>query len=218
MLRDICYNDYIMIGGLIFSVFLSALSLSMDAFAVSICDGMVYRNLNKRKGVIIPLTFGLFQMLMPMIGFYVGMAVLDYIDSFDHWIAFALLLFIGGKMIIDGIKELRAKEAEELKPKQFSFPSVLLQGVATSIDALAVGFSLNAMLEGVVSNVQAWAWISASIIGVTTFSLSLVGLVLGVKVGKLFKKKASIAEIIGGVVLILIAVKIVLGAYINIPF
>ena len=111
-------------------------------------------------------------------------------------------------MIYDGIKELRAKE-EELKIKQFSLPEVLVQGVATSIDALFVGFSLNAMLEGV-DNVQAWAWLSVGIIGVITFIISLIGVIIGVKVGQLFRKKASVAEIIGGVVLIGIALKILI--------
>lgn len=207
-----------MIFGLILSVMLSGVSLAIDAFAVSVCDGMIYRNLTKLKGVLIPLTFGIFQMLMPIIGFYVGLAILDYIDAFDHWIAFSLLVIIGGKMIFDGISEYKSKNKEEVKIKQFSFPAVLLQGVATSIDALAVGFSLNAMLQSVVSNVQMWAWISASIIGIITFIISLIGLLLGIKLGALFKKKASIASIIGGFVLILIAVKIVVGAYLNIPF
>lgn len=185
----------------------------MDAFAVSICDGMVYQNLTKRKSVLIPLTFGLFQAVMPIIGFYVSMAFrqIEVFDAVDHWIAFALLLVIGGKMIFDGIKDLLKKEEEELQPKNFSIASVLLQGVATSIDALFVGFGLNVMLEGVVENVQLWAWISVGIIGVTTFVIALVGVLLGRTVGKLFKKKASIAEIIGGVVLILIAVKILLN-------
>lgn len=185
----------------------------MDAFAVSICDGMVYQNLTKRKSVLIPLTFGLFQAVMPIIGFYVSMAFrqIEVFDAVDHWIAFALLLVIGGKMIFDGIKDLLKKEEEELQPKNFSIASVLLQGVATSIDALFVGFGLNVMLEGVVENVQLWAWISVGIIGVTTFVIALVGVFLGRTVGKLFKKKASIAEIIGGAVLILIAVKILLN-------
>ena len=198
---------------IILSVFLSGVSLSMDAFAVSICDGMVYRNLNKRKAVLMPLTFGAFQAIMPIIGFYVGMAFqqIEAFDAVDHWIAFALLVVIGGKMIFDGIKELRSPE-EELKPKEFSVPEVLVQGVATSIDALFVGFSLNAMLEGV-ENVQLWAWISVFIIGVTTFIISLVGVIFGVKVGKLFRKKASVAEIVGGAMLMLIAVKIVLSGY-----
>lgn len=200
-----------MIWSVLLSIVLSGISLAMDAFAVSICDGMVYRDLNKRKGVTIPLTFGVFQAVMPIIGFYVGMLFIDKISAFDHWIAFALLLIIGGKMIFDGIKELRSKE-ENLEPKKFSYAEVLVQGVATSIDALAVGFSLNAMLA-VTDNVQLWAWISVAIIGVITFLISLGGLFIGVKVGKLFRKKASVAEIIGGAVLILIAVKIVLESY-----
>ena len=197
----------------VIELLLLAVGLSMDAFAVSICDGMVYQNLTKRKSVLIPLTFGLFQAVMPIIGFYVSMAFrqIEVFDAVDHWIAFALLLVIGGKMIFDGIKDLLKKEEEELQPKNFSIASVLLQGVATSIDALFVGFGLNVMLEGVVENVQLWAWISVGIIGVTTFVIALVGVFLGRTVGKLFKKKASIAEIIGGVVLILIAVKILLN-------
>lgn len=197
--------------GIILQILLSGASLSMDAFAVSICDGMVYRDLNKPKTAAIPVTFGLFQALMPIIGFYVGMAFMQYIEAFDHWLAFAILLIIGGKMIFDGAREMRSPE-EELKPKQFSFAEVLVQGVATSIDALAVGFSLNTMLSGV-GNVQLWAWISVAIIGVITFTISLFGVTIGVRVGKLFRKKASVAEIIGGAVLILLAVKIVLQSY-----
>lgn len=200
-----------MVFSVLLSVILSGISLAMDAFAVSICDGMVYRNLNKSKGVTIPLTFGVFQAVMPIIGFYLGMLFLDRIEAFDHWIAFVLLVVIGGKMIYDGIKELKSPQ-EELKPKRYSYPEVLVQGVATSIDALAVGFSLNAMLASM-GNVQLWAWISVCIIGVITFAISLGGLLIGVKVGKLFRKKACVAEIIGGAVLILIAVKIVLESY-----
>jgi len=180
----------------------------MDAFAVSICDGMVYRNLTKRKGILIPTTFAVFQAVMPIIGFYIGLVCIDYIDAFDHWIAFLLLLFIGGKMIYDGVTELRSKD-EEVKLKKFSFSEVLVQGVATSIDALAVGFSFNSMLSGV-NNVQLWAWISVCIIGVITFAITLGGLVIGIRVGKLFRKKACIAEIVGGAVLIGIGLKILI--------
>ncbi len=202
-----------MLWTLILSVFLSGVSLSMDAFAVSVCDGMVYRNVTKRKAVLIPLTFGIFQAVMPIIGFYISMAFrqIEVFDSIDHWIAFALLLIIGGKMIFDGAKDLRKKEDEELKPKNFSMASVLVQGVATSIDALFVGFGLSVMLEGVVQNIQLWAWISVAIIGVTTFVISLIGVLIGVNVGKLFKKRASVATIVGGVVLILLGVKILLN-------
>ncbi len=198
-----------MLAGIIISVLLTGVSLSMDAFAVSICDGMVYHNLNKKNGVLIPLTFGVFQAVMPIIGFYVGMLFMELIDAFDHWIAFALLLIIGGKMIYDGVKELKAKEEEALTHKKFSFPEVLVQGVATSIDALAVGFSLPVMLTGV-ANVELGAWLSVCAIGITTFLISLAGLLLGQKVGKLFRKKASAAEIVGGVVLIAIGLKILI--------
>lgn len=198
------------IAGILLSVFLAGVSLAMDAFAVSICDGMVYQNLNKRKGVLIPLTFGLFQAIMPIIGFYIAMAFqqIEVFDKVDHWIAFVLLLIIGGKMIFDGIKEIRKKD-EEIHVKKFSFVEVLVQGVATSIDALFVGFSLNALL-GDVTPIQLWAWISVLAIGIITFIISLIGLIIGVKVGQLFKKKVSIAEIIGGVVLIGIGLKILI--------
>ena len=202
---------------LFITIFISGLTLAADAFAVSITDGMVYHNIGK-KGLIIPLTFGIFQALMPIIGFYVcwGLSQIEIIEQIDHWIALVLLLFIGGKMIFDGIKELH-EPLEAVQQKRFSVAEVLVQGVATSIDALAVGFTFNVMLEGVES-IQLWAWISVIVIGVTTFLISLGGLLIGIRVGQLFKKKASIAEIIGGIVLILIGIKIVVGAYVPLPF
>ena len=203
---------------LFLTIFISGLTLAVDAFAVSVTDGMVYRDMKLRKGIIIPITFGVFQAVMPIIGFYIswGLSRFEIIEQVDHWIALILLLMIGGKMIFDGIKELRSPE-EEIKPKQFSFTEVLVQGVATSIDALAVGFTFNVMLEGI-SQIQLWAWISVLVIGVTTFAIALGGLFIGIRVGKLFKNKASIAAIIGGTVLILIGIKIVVGAYVQLPF
>ena len=203
---------------LFITIFISGVTLAVDAFAVSVTDGMVYQNLSKRKGVIIPLTFGVFQAIMPIIGFYVswGLSQIKIIEQIDHWIALALLLFIGGKMIFDGIVELRSPE-EEVKPKQFSLVEVLIQGVATSIDALAVGFTFNVMLQGV-TQIQLWAWISVLVIGVTTFIISLAGLLIGIRVGNLFQRKASVAEIIGGIILILIGIKIVVGSYVALPF
>lgn len=239
-----------MLWSLLGSVVLIGISLAMDAFAVSMCDGMIYRDLPKRKSIIIPITFGVFQALMPIIGFYIGLALsqIDAFDAVDHWIAFALLLIIGGKMVFDGIRELIQSKAETKpckecaargaadgkwddtseninpteysdaeKPqeqvKKFSIVTVLLQGVATSIDALFTGFSLNTMIKDTVSNVQLWAWICVLIIGVITFVISFIGLIIGIKFGQLFKKKASVAEIIGGCVLILLAVKMVLSGY-----
>lgn len=235
-----------MLWSLLGSVVLIGISLAMDAFAVSTCDGMIYRDLPKRKAIFIPVTFGVFQALMPIIGFYIGMALsqIDAFDAVDHWIAFALLLIIGGKMVYDGIKELIQSKKEEkpseegaiasdsdgvtdsnsaenvsasgneqVKVKKFSVITVLLQGVATSIDALFTGFSLNTMIKDSVSNTQLWAWICVIIIGVITFVISLIGLIIGNKFGQLFKKKACIAEIVGGCVLILLAVKMVLSGY-----
>lgn len=232
-----------MLWSLLGSVVLIGISLAMDAFAVSACDGMIYRDLPKRKSIFIPITFGVFQAIMPIIGFYIGMALsqIDAFDAVDHWLAFALLLIIGGKMVFDGVKELIQSKAEtklckecaargaadenscdnnELKTekpqepvKKFSIITVLLQGVATSIDALFTGFSLNTMIKDAVSNTQLWAWICVLIIGVITFVISLIGLLIGNKFGQLFKKKACVAEIVGGCVLILLAVKMVLSGY-----
>ena len=204
---------------LFLTIFISGLTLAVDAFAVSVTDGMVYRDMKMRNGILIPITFGAFQAIMPIIGFYIswGLSRFEIIELVDHWIALVLLLMIGGKMIYDGIKELRSKEEEEVQPKQFSLTEVLIQGVATSIDALAVGFTFNVMLQGI-SQIQLWAWISVLVIGVTTFAIALSGLFIGIKVGQLFKNKASVAEIIGGIVLILIGIKIVIGAYVQLPF
>ena len=204
-----------MVAVLIISVLLSGVSLAIDAFAVSVCDGMVFRNLNKVKAVSIPLTFGIFQAIMPIIGFYIGtlFAQFEKFDLYDHWIAFALLAILGGKMIFDGIKDLKSKKAEEIEVKNFSYVNVLIQGVATSIDALFFGFTLNTIIGGL-SPVQTWAWISVAIIGVITFIISLTG----VRVGKLFKEKASVATIVGGAILILLAVKMVLSGYGLLPF
>ncbi len=208
-----------MVAVLIISVLLSGVSLAIDAFAVSVCDGMVFRNLNKVKAVSIPLTFGIFQAIMPIIGFYIGtlFAQFEKFDLYDHWIAFALLAILGVKMIFDGIKDLKSKKAEEIEVKNFSYVNVLIQGVATSIDALFFGFTLNTIIGGL-SPVQTWAWISVALIGVITFIISLTGVIIGIRVGKLFKEKASVATIVGGAILILLAVKMVLSGYGLLPF
>lgn len=203
---------------LFLTVFISGLTLAVDAFAVSVTDGMVYPHLDKKRAASIPLTFGLFQAAMPITGFYIslGLSQIKIIEQVDHWLALVFLAAIGGKMIFDGIKELK-EPVGKVKKRHFSFSEILIQGVATSIDALAVGFTFNVMLEGVKS-VQLWAWISVILIGVTTFLISLVGLWIGKRVGGLFKKKACAAEIAGGAVLVLIGIKIVVGAYVQLPF
>ena len=214
---SVCYNKFMSVA-LFFTIFISGLTLAVDAFAVSVTDGMVYRDLSKKKGVIIPLTFGIFQAVMPILGFYVswGLSQIKIIEEVDHWIALVLLVFIGGKMVFDGISELNSPE-EKATPKKFSLTEVLIQGVATSIDALAVGFTFTVMLQNV-DQIQLWAWVSVLIIGITTFLISLAGLLIGIRVGQLFRKKACVAEIIGGIILILIGIKIVVGAYVTLPF
>lgn len=195
---------------LILEIMLIGVSLAMDAFAVSITNGMCYGDLNKRKGLTIPLTFGIFQAAMPLAGFFLGTLFIGYIDAFDHYVAFGLLLIIGGKMVLDGIKELRSEE-NEFKPKKFSYPEVLLQGVATSIDALAVGISMLSMTGITKLNVFAFV----GVIGVETFLISLVGLIIGKKIGKLFANKVCFAEILGGLVLIGIGLKILIEGIIG---
>lgn len=196
---------------LVLEVFLIGISLSMDALAVSITDGLCYRNLTKGKGISIPATFGVFQAVMPIAGYFIafglGKAFSEVFDKIDHWLAFLLLFIIGVKMIIDAVKEFRSKE-EEVKEKKFSFPEVLLQGVATSIDALFVGVSF-AATEGLKDSIPNML-VSVLIIGCTTFLISLVGVIVGVKVGNVLKNKAGFTEIAGGLILIGIGLKILI--------
>ena len=177
-----------------------AIGLAMDAFAASIVDGLRYQNTKKRHGVYVALTFGLFQGLMPLIGFLLGSLFISYIEDYDHWVAFGLLLLIGGFMCFEGIKGI--VKPESIKPKEFSFKEVIFQGVATSIDALAVGITLNTLEIFV-------AW-DVLIITVVTFVICLVGFFLGTLISKLLKGKFSITNIIGGIILIGIGVSIVI--------
>lgn len=195
---------------LVLQIVLLGVSLAMDAFAVSITDGMCYNNLNKRKAVTIPITFGIFQAAMPLAGYFLMSLFEKYVDMYDHYIAFFLLLIIGGKMVLDGIKDARTT-AEEIKQKNFSYPTVLVQGIATSIDALAVGVTLGTM-DGV-NNLNIYGFVG--IIGVITFAISLVGVIIGIKIGKLFKNKICYAEIIGGLVLVAIGLKILIEGIIG---
>lgn len=197
---------------LVLQTVLIGASLAMDAFAVSVCNGMCYRDMNKKKGGIIAATFGLFQMAMPLTGFFIAFGLsrfidTGYIDMFDHWIAFALLMFIGVKMIFDAAGELRGG-SEAIMPKKFSMAEVLVQGVATSIDALAVGVSFIAMYDSGINEVTVWGY--TAIIGVVTLAIAAAGVFLGSKVGKLFEKKAGVAQIIGGLVLVCIGIKILI--------
>lgn len=180
----------------ILELLLVALSLSMDAFAVAVCKGLGMGKINYKRGLLIALFFGFFQALMPFIGYVLGVQFEQYIVSFDHWIAFVLLGFIGAKMIFEAFE----KEKDECCDK-FSIGELFILAIATSIDALAVGitFALIAPSVGI--------GLSVLLIGVITFALSLVGVIIGNKFGAKYKKWA---ELSGGAVLCLMGLKILL--------
>ena len=183
----------------IFELFILAIGLSMDAFAVSVCKGLGMTKLNKKQALIIGLYFGGFQALMPFVGWLLGSQFQQYITHIDHWIAFILLAFIGGKMMVEAIKEWNDEEVVEVKDAPLDHKNMLMLSVATSIDALAVGVTF-AFLQ--VSLIPA-----VSTIGIITFMIS----VLGVKIGNVFGMKyKSKAEFAGGVILILIGGKILM--------
>lgn len=179
----------------IVELFILAVGLSMDAFAVSICKGLAMEKCNFRKAAICGIWFGGFQALMPLIGYLVGYQFKDYITSIDHWIAFVLLVLIGANMI----KESFSKEEEETD-NSLGVKTMFLMAVATSIDALAVGVTF-AFLPN--TNIIA----AVLFIGVVTFLLSTVGAKLGNIFGSRYKSKAEFA---GGLILVLLGIKILL--------
>lgn len=184
-------------------LFLIAVGLSMDAFAVAVCKGLAMRRVDWRAAVVLALLFGGFQALMPLIGWAVGSQLMWLIEPFDHWVAFALLAFIGGKMLLEAIRGGDSgdgvAEAEEAADSAINLPEYLMLAVATSIDALAVGVSFAALEVSIAPSVAC--------IGVTTFVLSLLGVVVGNQFGSRYERAAGIA---GGTVLIAIGVKILL--------
>lgn len=177
---------------------LIGVGLSMDAFAVAICQGLCMPKINWRNATIIALFFGGFQALMPFIGWLLGSQFAEYIQSFDHWIAFLLLCFIGGNMVREALSPEEDEVACAVVTK-LDYKQLLLMAVATSIDALAMGVMF-ALLE--VSIIPA-----ISLIGCTTFCISLAGVAVGNFFGARYKKRA---EVTGGVILILMGVKILL--------
>ena len=179
---------------------LVAVGLSMDACAVSVCKGLSMRKVNYRHALVIALFFGGFQALMPLIGWLLGTQFESYITSVDHWIAFALLAFIGGKMLRDALRgEGDAEEGTEASGERLDLKELTMLAVATSIDALAVGITLAFLRVDIVSSVLC--------IGVITFALSFLGVVFGNRLGSAFERRAQIA---GGIVLICIGAKILL--------
>ncbi|MEG0614181.1 MAG: manganese efflux pump MntP family protein [Oscillospiraceae bacterium] len=175
---------------------LIAIGLSMDAFAVAVTNGMCKKNIKLGWTFITAIVFGLFQGVMPVIGYFLGQTFTGYIQKFDHIIALVLLGFIGGKMLYDAIKSKNCETCDS-NSADLKFGELMLQGVATSIDALAVGVSFSAMNTNIV--------ISAGFIAAVTFILSFAAVFIGKKFGAFLNRKA---EIVGGLILIAIGLKI----------
>ena len=177
----------------VLELILIAVGLAMDAFAVSVCKGLSMSKMEWKKAVIIGLYFGGFQALMPLIGYVLGVGFEDKIKSLDHWIAFVLLVFIGMNMI---------KEAFEIKEEsndKIDFKTMIILGIATSIDALAVGVTFAFLNVNIM--------LAISLIGIITFIISMIGVKIGNVFGDKYETKAELA---GGFILIFLGVKILL--------
>ncbi len=178
----------------IFELLLIAVGLSMDAFSVSICKGLTTQRFSWRTALACGLWFGSFQALMPVVGYFLGAQFQEMIETYAHWIAFGLLFLIGTNMIREAVWGKKEKDENN---GFLDFKTMFLLAIATSIDALAIGVSF--------ACIQVNIWIAISIIGVITFLFSI----LGVKIGNVFGSKyEKSAEIIGGIILILIGLKI----------
>ena len=175
-------------------LFILAVGLSMDAFAVSVCKGLALGKIKVKHCLIVGAWFGGFQALMPLIGWFLGSRFEQYIRAFDHWVAFGLLVAIGANMLREALSG-----EEEKADASLAFKTMLVMAVATSIDALAVGITFAFLRVRILPAVL--------FIGVTTFLLSMLGVKAGSLFGEKYQKKAEIA---GGVILILLGIKILL--------
>jgi putative Mn2+ efflux pump MntP len=185
----------------LWEILLLAVALSMDAFAVSICKGLAMKKVTAKGACTVGLWFGSFQLLMPLLGYFLANQFAAAIEAFDHWIAFGLLAIIG----INMVREALSKESEEISA-DLSVKTMFLMAVATSIDAMAAGISLSAAglpVSGGASNI----FVAVGLIGCTTFLLSASGVKAGNTFGAKYEKKAELA---GGIVLVLLGVKILL--------
>ncbi len=181
------------------TLFVLALGLSMDAFAVSVSNSLYYAKLRRGEAVLTSFTFGVFQGLMPLVGYLAGRAFAKAVSAFDHWVAFILLGFIGGKMIVDAVRELREPRAAPVN-HVFSLRLMLVQAFATSIDALAVGVSFAALDVNIAA--------AALFIACVTFVCCLIGHAVGRRFGGWLGGRA---EIFGGVILLAIGLRILLS-------
>lgn len=171
---------------------LIAIGLAMDAFSVAICKGLSMKKLELKKAIIVGLYFGIFQGVMPIIGFLLGNTFAETIEKFDHWIAFVLLGIIG----INMIREAFDKDDCDANDK-VDFRSMIWLAIATSIDALTVGITFSFLKVNI--------WFAALLIGIITYVLSVVGVMIGNKFGAKYKGKA---EVTGGIILVLMGIKI----------
>jgi manganese efflux pump family protein len=184
-------------GSDLLSIFLIAIGLSADCFAVALSSGISTRNQSRFKVLRVALSFGVFQAVMPVIGWLVGKTVIDLISGFDHWVAFALLGFVGGKMLFESFR--RSEEDEAAADISRGWTLITLS-VATSIDALAVGLSF-ALLDIPVA-------LASPIIGLVAMAITVAGFLVGKRAGKMMGKRA---ETLGGLILIAIAIRILLS-------
>ena len=185
----------------IVELILIAIGLSMDAFAVAIGKGLSVNKIKIGHAASVAVWFGGFQALMPIIGYFLGVSFASLVESIDHWIAFCLLGFIGFNMIHESL----SKDCERSN-SDFSAKQMFLLAVATSIDALAVGLGFGCMTEAGCGKILA-----SVIIGIVAFVCSFIGAVLGKKVGKLFEKRA---ELFGGIILVVIGIKMIAESFI----
>lgn len=184
-------------------IILIGIGLSMDAFAVSICKGLKMKQVDFRQCLIIALFFGGFQAIMPLAGYALSVHFVEYINSYSHWVAFVLLVIIGANMIRESVG---SEEAEECCSQIIGFKELVALAIATSIDALAVGVTFGTMGDKLRLSIG----LAVVIIGIITFMISIIGVFIGNIFGSKYKTKA---EIIGGVILILIGFKVVLEHY-----
>lgn len=178
----------------IYEILLIGIGLAMDAFAVSICKGLSMKKMNWKNAVIIALYFGVFQALMPLIGYFLGMTFESIVTTFDHWVAFALLTLIGGGMIKESFDD-----EDDKKNDRVDFNTMVVLAIATSIDALAIGITFAFFDVNIV--------IAVSIIGIITFIISVLGVKIGNRFGDKYQNKA---QLMGGIILVLLGFKILL--------
>lgn len=178
----------------IIEIILIGIGLAMDAFAVSICKGLAFKKFENKKAIIIASYFAIFQALMPVIGYSLGSTFSKTIENIDHWVAFGLLCAIGINMLKEAIKGEEEKQNDSV-----NFKNMIVLAIATSIDALAVGITFAFLKTNII--------LSVTIIGIITFILSIIGVKIGNKFGEKFENKA---ELLGGIILILIGLKILL--------